>query len=92
MDNYSKNYKINLRNLSKSSSSQKIFEIKDIIQNFNNKFDFGLLKDSSITEPYTNKNLNIFNLNNSLNKKLFDTNKKLNDGYTHKIYSSKKKE
>ena len=46
MDNYSKNYQYNFsRNLPKRSSYQNIFEIRDIIQNFNNKFDFDLLKE-----------------------------------------------
>ena len=92
MDNYSKNYQLNFpRNLPKRSSYQNIYEIRDIIQNFNSKFDFGLLKDSSIIEPYTNKNISIFNLNNNLNKKLFDANKKLHNGNTQKIYSFKRK-
>lgn len=88
MDIYNKNW---LRNIQKRASYENLFEIRNIIDNFNNKFNFGISKDNSIIEPYINKNINIYYINNNLNKILFNGKKQFNSISNNKIYCFKRK-
>lgn len=93
MDIYEEKYQYNLsRNLRKKASYQNIFEIQSIIHNFNNKFNLNLSKDNNRLESYTNKNINIYNINNkNLNKIILNANRHFNIGPTSKIYSFKRR-
>ena len=87
MDNYNK---ICLNNIKNKAPYENNLEIRNIIQKFNRKFNFNILKDNSIFKPYANKNINIYYINNNLNKILFNSNKYINLGSNNKIYSSKR--
>ena len=89
MDIYNKK---NLNELSKNkrASYQNIFEIKNIIQNFNDKFNFDLSKNNPIIESYTNKKINLYSVNNNLNNILFNNNKKSQNINQIRVYKSKR--
>jgi hypothetical protein len=92
MDIYNQQYQYNIsRNLQKRASYQNIFEIQNIIQNFNNQFNFGLSKKNKSSEPYANRNINIYNLNKNLNKILSNANKHFSKGQANKVYSFRRK-
>lgn len=91
MDLYNENYLNELsRNLHKRASYQNIFEIKEILKNFKEKFNLDLSRNNPIIHPYTNKKLNIYSINNNLNNIILNNNKRTYNINQARIFRSKR--
>ena len=93
MEIYEKKYIKNLaRNLHKRESFQNIFVIGNVFQNYKDKFNFNLSNNSSLIEPYTIKNINIYKINNNLNNNYLNMNiHNLNSNNNNKIHLFRRK-
>ena len=93
MSNFSRNIHKN-HNINKRSSYQNIFETKNFISNFFNKYNlnYSKINSNSKIEPHTQKNINLYSINNSINHLfLNNSNKNLNYFDKRHIFSFKKK-